>query len=101
MGQRSGGPAMSMTRDAHGAMRTWVKTTVGGFLGIVGGAVMTYASFFVDKVIKPAKPVPNFSTEVSDLTVTFNNLSHSGKEATWDYGDGTPLEFLPGDHKAT
>lgn len=90
---------MSMLRDAQGAMRTWVKTVMGGLIGIFGGAVMTWATFVVDKVIKPARPVPNYSTEVNGLTVTFNNLSQGGKEATWDFGDGSPLEFLPADHK--
>jgi PKD repeat protein len=90
-----------MLRNAEGTIRTWVKTAVGGLLGIIGGALMTYVTVAVDKIIKPAKPVANYSTEVDGLTVTFNNLSHGGKEATWDYGDGSPLEFLPADHKST
>jgi PKD repeat protein len=92
---------MSLLRNAQGTVHTWVKTTVGGFLGIVGGALMTYATVAVDRIIKPAKPVPNYATEVNGLTVTFNNLSQGGQEATWDFGDGSPLEFLPGDHKST
>lgn len=34
-------------------------------------------------------PTANFTTQVADLTVTFNNTSQNATTYTWDFGDGT------------
>lgn len=70
----------------------WVKTTLGTIAGLVSGAVMMYASPLVDYVVKPAKPLANFSADAAGLTVTFNNRSSGSGEGWWDFGDGSPLE---------
>src|SRR5262245_23776746 len=55
-----------------------------------------YLSPLVDKVIRPAKPVANFSIAHEGLKVTFQNRSAAGTEGWWDFGDGSALEpFSP------
>jgi PKD repeat protein len=73
----------------------WLKALLGTGAGLMSGALVMYLSPFVDKVIKPAKPVANFAIEHQGLTVSFHNRSTGGGKARWDFGDGSPLEFVP------
>lgn len=70
----------------------WLKAILGTFAGLFSGAVMMYLSPLLDKVVKPSKPVANFSIDLQDLTVTFSNKSTGGSQGWWDFGDGSPLE---------
>jgi PKD domain len=70
----------------------WIKACLGMVGGLISGAVVMYATAFVDKAVKPAKPVPNFRVEHEGLNVRFQNLS-PGFQGWWDFGDGT--ELLP------
>lgn len=85
---------MSVTAKAAEQIKTWVKTVVGMVLGLISGAVAMYFTSFVDRVIKPAKPVANFAVQASGLTVSFENRSVGGDRLRWDFGDGSPLEFV-------
>jgi hypothetical protein len=68
------------------------KVVVGSFLGLCTGAIMMYANAIFDKVVKPPKPVANFSVgEVDGLTVSLQSMA-SGQSGWWDFGDGSPLE---------
>jgi PKD domain len=68
------------------------KVVVGSFLGLCTGAIMMYANAIFDKVVKPPKPVANFSVgEVEGLTVSLQSMA-SGQSGWWDFGDGSPLE---------
>lgn len=69
----------------------WMKTFFGAIAGIVSGGVLMYVSPVVDKVIKPQKPVANFSVQTSGLQITLLNRSIGG-EGFWDFGDGSALE---------
>jgi PKD repeat protein len=73
----------------------WLKAILGTAAGLLSGALVMYISPLVDKVIKPAKPVANFAIEHQGLTVSFLNRSTGGGKARWDFGDGSPLEFVP------
>lgn len=88
---------MSVTAQAAEQVKSWLKTTIGTALGLVSGAVAMYFTSFVDRVIKPAKPVANFAVHMSGLTVSFENRSVGADRLRWDFGDGSPLEFLPSD----
>ncbi len=68
----------------------WIKTFLGMVGGLISGAVVMYATAWVDKAVKPAKPVPNFRVEHEGANVRFQNLS-PGYEGWWDFGDGTAL----------
>lgn len=69
-----------------------IKVVFGSFIGLCTGALMMYANVLFDKVVKPPKPVANFSVGGADgLTVTIQNLA-SGQSGWWDFGDGSPLE---------
>jgi len=70
----------------------WIKTILGMVGGLISGAVVMYATAFVDRAVKPAKPVPNFRVEHEGNNVRFQNLS-PGFQGWWDFGDGT--ELLP------
>ncbi len=70
----------------------WIKTILGMAGGLLSGAVVMYFSAWVDKAVKPAKPVPNFRVEHEGYNVRFQNLS-PGFQGWWDFGDGT--ELLP------
>ena len=73
----------------------WLKAAVVGMLGLGGGAVGTYATAVIDKVVKPALPVANFAVAADGMTVTCQNHA-TGETGWWDFGDGTPLEpFAP------
>jgi PKD repeat protein len=74
-----------------------VKTVLGTLLGLISGAVAMYFTSFVDRVIKPPKPVANFAVHASGLTVSFENRSIGGDRLRWDFGDGSPLEFVSND----
>jgi hypothetical protein len=69
-----------------------------GVVGLVVAGGLMWFTPFIDRFVKPAKPLANFSSEESTepLTVTFKNLSQNAKEAKWDFGDGSPLEIIPG-----
>lgn len=88
---------MSVTAQAAEQVKSWLKTTIGTALGLISGAMAMYFTSFVDRVIKPAKPVANFAVHQSGLTVSFENRSVGADRLRWDFGDGSPLEFLPGD----
>jgi PKD repeat protein len=68
----------------------WIKTFLGMVGGLLSGAVVMYFSAWVDKAVKPAKPVPNFRVEHEGSTVRFQDLS-PGYNGWWDFGDGTEL----------
>ncbi len=78
-----------------GGKSGWLKAGVLGVLGLGGGAVGTYATAVVDRVVKPNKPVANFAVAADGLSVTCQNRA-TGESGWWDFGDGTPLEpFAP------
>ncbi|QJW99348.1 PKD domain-containing protein [Frigoriglobus tundricola] len=80
------------------AKHGWLKAAVDGVLGLGGGAVGTYVTAVVDRVVKPTKPVANFATTPDGLTVACQNHA-SGESGWWDFGDGSPLEpFTPDQH---
>ena len=81
-----------------GTLSGWIKALVTSVFGLVTGAIIMYLTPVVNNVIKPAKPVSNFATQVAGLTVQFNNRSTGGVQGWWDFGDGTALE--PFDPKA-
>lgn len=82
---------------ASGKIAGWVKALFTSVLGIVSGAAIMYLTPLVNNVVKPAKPVANFSHQASGLTVTFNNRSTGGIQGWWDFGDGSALEpYEPG-----
>ena len=72
----------------------WFKAILGTLGGLLSGAVVMYFSAYIDKAVKPAKPVPNFRVEHEGRTVHFQNLS-PGYTGWWDFGDGT--ELMPAD----
>ncbi len=88
---------MEVVKEAQNHVKSWIKTTLGTIAGLISGAVVMWFSPLLDKVIKPAKPVANFSYQVNGLEVTFANLSSGCDEVRWDFGDGSPLEFTPKD----
>jgi PKD repeat protein len=75
-----------------GKLSGWIKAGVTSMIGLLSGAVLMYATAFVNNTIKPAKPVANFATQVNGLTVQFNNRSTGATHGWWDFGDGTALE---------
>ncbi len=75
-----------------GTISGWIKAGITSVLGLVSGAVLMYGSSLVNNVIKPGKPVPNFSVQVTGSLVNFNNRSTSGTQGWWDFGDGSALE---------
>ncbi len=87
---------MSETKP-EGKKSGWVKAILGAVGGILSGAAVMWLSPWVDKVVKPAKPIANFAVEHTGLTVTFRNHSVGGSEGRWDFGDGAPLEFVKPD----
>jgi PKD repeat protein len=94
---------MSEEKEANpagvkGTLSGWIKALVTSIVGLVSGAIIMYLTPVVNNVIKPAKPVSNFATQVAGLTVQFNNRSTGGVQGWWDFGDGTALE--PFDPKA-
>lgn len=60
--------------------------------GLLTGAAMMYGRAAVDRVVKPVRPLANFSVSGTDgLKVTFANQA-AGDTGYWDFGDGSPLE---------
>lgn len=72
----------------------WLKTIFGAIAGLFGGAAMMYVSPLVDRIVKPPKPMANFSVETQGLTAQFHNRSTGGTDGWWEFGDGSPLEPL-------
>lgn len=81
-----------------GTLSGWMKAGLTSIVGLVSGAVLMYGTALLNNTIKPAKPVANFATQVTGLTVQFNNRSTSATQGWWDFGDGSALE--PFDPKA-
>jgi PKD repeat protein len=75
-----------------GKMAGWIKAVLCTAGGLLSGGVVTYLTPLVDRLVKPAKPLANFSQEHKGLTVTFINRSTGGTEGWWDFGDGSSLE---------
>jgi PKD repeat protein len=73
---------------------SWFKAILGALTGLLSGALMMYLSPLLEKAIKPAKPVANFSYDADQLTVTFHNRSIGGSQGWWDFGDGSALELI-------
>ena len=74
-----------------GVIGGWFKTVAGGTVGLASGVAMMYATAIVDKVVKPPKPMANFSTKADGLTVTCDSKA-IGESGWWDFGDGSALE---------
>lgn len=81
-----------MGEKRSGRLAGWLKALGGTIAGLVSGVVMMYVTGFVNNVVKPAKPVPIFSYDHDNLTVTFHNRSTGGSSGYLDFGDGSPLE---------
>jgi PKD repeat protein len=80
----------------------WLKAAIGATAGLLSGAVITYLSPLVDKVVRPSKPVSNFAIDQEGTTVTFHNRSLGGSSGWWDFGDGSALEeVVPGQEVVT
>src|SRR5436190_981013 len=92
---------MSLQVKAKEHAKGFVTKIAGGAVGLVIAGGLMWFTPFVDRYIKPPKPLANFESAEGDdnLTVTFKNLSQNAKEMRWDYGDGSPLAVLPGDQK--
>ena len=73
-------------------VRGWIKAGITSVMGLCSGAVLMYVSPLVTTVIKPGKPLANFSEHVDGLTVTFQNRATGASDGWWDFGDGSPLE---------
>lgn len=89
---------MSVVQEAGSHVKSWVKTTLGAVFGLLSGAVVMWFSPLIDNFVKPAKPIANFAFQPEGLTVNFENRSSGGHDACWDFGDGSPLEFVPAEH---
>lgn len=76
---------------------SWFATILGTLAGLFAGAVLMYVSPWVEKITRPPRPVANFELETNGLTAYFHNRSLNASLATWDFGDGSPLEFVPAD----
>ncbi len=100
-------------KEASPEKKSWMKGLLGALGGVLSGALVMYFTPWVDKVIKPAKPVANFSVDHDGNTVRFHNLSLTRGDGWWEFGDGSPLvpvstdtEFVthtypqPGDYTA-
>lgn len=79
-------------------VKGWIKMAIGTVGGLLSGAVVMYVTPLVDKVVRPSKPVANFSFEKDGLKIRFQNLS-SGGQGWWEFGDGTPLEAVSPDRE--
>src|ERR1019366_7906694 len=89
-----GGPDMGegKSEGLKVTLAGWIKAVITSIVGLVSGAMLVYLTPVVNNVIKPSKPLANFSTQVNGLTVNFNNRSAGGVQGWWDFGDGTALE---------
>jgi hypothetical protein len=77
-----------------------MKAGIIGILGLGGGVAGTYATAVVNQVVKPPKPVANFSVSVDGLGVSCQNHA-TGESGWWDFGDGTPLERFAAEQPVT
>ncbi|MEY4394759.1 MAG: hypothetical protein RL595_2008, partial [Planctomycetota bacterium] len=66
------------TKTAKERFKGWVKMVIGTIGGLLSGAAAMYVTPLVDKVVRPAKPIANFSYEKDGLKVRFQNLSQAG-----------------------
>lgn len=89
---------MALKEHAKEQVKSVAGKIGGGIVGLVVAGGLMWFTPLVDRFVKPAKPLANFSSEEGSdsLTVTFKNLSQNAKEAKWDFGDGTPLEIVAG-----
>jgi hypothetical protein len=78
----------------------WFKAIFLGVIGLGGGIAGTYATQVVNTVIKPAKPVANFSVSADGLGVACQNHA-TGETGWWDFGDGTSLVPFTADQTVT
>lgn len=78
--------------DVKSTLSGWVKAGITSVVGLFSGVILMYGTSVVNNVIKPAKPVPNFSSIVTGTLVSLNNRSTGGTQGWWDFGDGTVLE---------
>lgn len=90
---------MALKEAAKEHVKTVAGKVAGGVVGLVVAGGLMWFTPLIDRYVKPAKPLANFSSEegTDSLTVTFKNLSQNAKQAKWDFGDGTPLEIVEGD----
>jgi hypothetical protein len=88
----------NMAEQAAAPKKGWLRTFLGTLGGIFSGACVMYFTAFVDKAVKPARPLPNFRSVPSGLVVQFQNLSQGG-DGWWDFGDGSPLEPVAADRQ--
>lgn len=89
---------MALKDQAQSHIKGIVGKVFGGLVGLIVTGGLMWFTPFIDRFVKPAKPLANFaSEETADLTVSFKNLSQNAKQAKWDFGDGSPLEVVPGD----
>src|SRR5207248_13698 len=69
---------MAAQEEAAPAKPTsWFKAVLGTLGGLLSGALVMYLTPFVDRVVKPAKPVANFSYQADGCKVRFQNLAKS------------------------
>ena len=93
-------PAPTTTPPAPAKSGGWLMAALIGLLGLGGGALGTYATAVVDRVVKPTKPVANFAVSADGLNLACQNHA-SGESGWWDFGDGTPLEPFAAEQHAT
>ena len=62
-----------------------------GIVGLVVAGGLRWFTPLIDRFVKPAKPLVNFSAEeaAEPLTITFKNLSENAKQAKGFFGDGS------------
>jgi hypothetical protein len=90
-------PVMAQ-HEGEGKKKTWLAMLLTMLGGVLSGAAVMYLTPLVDQVVKPAKPVANFSFEHDGLSVRFHNLAASG-QGWLDLGDGSPLEPVSPDRE--
>lgn len=60
-------------------IKGWIKMAIGTAGGLLSGAIVMYVTPLVDKVVRPSKPLANFSHEKDGLKIRFQNLSSGVK----------------------
>lgn len=93
-------PTATDKKTVRDKIKAWAKLGLGTIGGLLSGALVMYVTPLVDKVVRPAKPVANFSYEKDGLKVRFQNLSMGG-QGWWEFGDGSPLEQVSPDREFT
>jgi PKD repeat protein len=83
-------PVMAQ-QEGEGKKKSWLAMALTTLGGLLSGAAVMYLTPLVDKVVKPARPLANFSSERDGLSVRFHNLATNG-QGWLDFGDGSPLE---------